>query len=145
MTGLNMLPRCNVFVSLLLIQITVSAPAISSRNSGQAISLNVPTSDFDLSRANLLPVADLNGSNNGNCASSSKYKSWRTEKWNIEDCYSAVQKLYIEEVLTHPDEQFEFVDKWASSTKPELTLQRSPRKYIVSKLQPLQEFQEKGS
>ena len=71
---------------------------------------------------------------NGNCASSYQYPSWGASDWVIEDCYSALNQLYIDEVLPHPDNRYEFIARGAQATRPKLTVQRTPRKYVVGKL-----------
>lgn len=78
------------------------------------------------------PSTNLTASN-GNCASSTKFPSWSAPNWNIEDCYSTVNQLYLDEVLSHPDTQYEFIARGASATQPKLTGQRTPRKYVVRK------------
>jgi len=104
-----------LIVISILIHLTISAPA----NLLTPLSLSQPPTNLTAS--------------NGNCASSYKYPSWSAPNWNIEDCYSTVHQLYIDEVLTHPDTQYEFVARGASATRPKLTGQRTPRKYVVSK------------
>lgn len=79
-----------------------------------------------------VPIGQLNGSFDSNCATARKYPSWSAGgDWEILDCYSAVHQLYLKEALLHKDELFEFVSKGGSARKPELTSQRTPRKYVV--------------
>lgn len=83
-----------------------------------------------------LPLnASSNGNgNNGNCASVAKYPNWSSNDWVIEDCFAAVQQVYLKEVRTHPDEAYEFVAPGVSPTRSPPDSQRTPRKYIVSEL-----------
>ena len=122
---------CKALVSYLLIRTAISAPGTPPINSQPSLDLDDISQNFNLSVTNLEPVANLSGSSNGKCASSLKFPTWTAKDWNIEDCYSAVQKVYLEEVLTHPDKQFEFVARGASAIMPKLTAQRTPRKYVI--------------
>ena len=77
-------------------------------------------------------ITPLNGSSsNGNCASPVKFPSWSSSDWVIEDCYTAVQQLYVREVLAHPNTEREFLALGVRPTKFPLEQQRTPRKYIV--------------
>ncbi|CAD6583281.1 MAG: hypothetical protein ASARMPREDX12_001219 [Alectoria sarmentosa] len=76
------------------------------------------------------PSLPLNASGNGNCASTTRYPDWYSNGWITEDCYTAVQQLYLKEVLTHPDEEYEFVTLGVSPTRPQLESQRTPRKNL---------------
>jgi len=127
-----MLTKVIILASALLSHPATSAPnpVTSSPNSGQLLGIEDSGQDFNLSLANLLPEASISGSDVGNCASSTKFLSWRTKDWLIEDCYAAVHNLYLTEVLTHPDQPYEFVARGASATKPKLTVQQTPRKYV---------------
>ena len=127
----GMCALAGIFTSVLLIQLAASAPASSSSRPGQVLVLDPAGQNPAIALANLPPLANLSNSDKGNCASAYRYSNWKAKEWTIEDCYSAVQQLFIMEVLTHPDEPFEFVDKGASATKPKLTSQRTPKKYVV--------------
>ena len=37
---------------------------------------------------------------------------WQAYAFLVEDCYAAVQRLYIGEVLRKPDESFEFISRY---------------------------------
>ena len=129
----NMLSLTRLFVSFIFLRIAASAPAAPSSSSGQALTLDTSSQSPNPSLIDTLPVANLTDETYGGCASSSKFLGWKTKNWQIEDCYTAVHNMFISEVLTHPNEVFEFVDKGASATKPMLTPQRTPRKYVVGK------------
>ncbi|MCJ1459830.1 hypothetical protein MMC28_010209, partial [Mycoblastus sanguinarius] len=62
------------------------------------------------------------------CTSAS---SWQARGFLIEDCFAAIQHLFIEEVLTNPDVTHEFV---AGGTLPETKnpYMITPREYTVS-------------
>lgn len=81
----------------------------------------------------LTPPLNASDFSNGNCASSTKYPSWSSPDWVIEDCYTAVQHVYLEEVLSHPNIAYEFLGKGASPKRPPPDSQRTPRKYVVRK------------
>ena len=129
----NMVLHAKLFISLILFHIAASAPATLSSSSGQALTLDTSSQSPNPSLIDSLNVANLTGDGNGGCASSSKFLSWKTKNWQIEDCYTAVHNMFISEVLTHPNEEFEFVDRATPATKPKLTTQRTPRKYVVGK------------
>ena len=120
----------NILFLSLLIEIAICAPAnpvdsiaISSSNAGNNLLLNpVPSASLNVS-----------GASNGNCASAPKFSTWQAPGWNTEDCYSAVQQMYLKEVYTHPDADYEFVAQGASSTRPDLPVEKTPRKYTVSR------------
>lgn len=80
------------------------------------------------------PSSPLNASDNGNCASTAKYPTWNSTDWVSEDCYIAVQQLFFREVLDHPVVPYEFVALGVASMRFPLDSQRTPRKYIFSKL-----------
>ncbi|MCJ1460294.1 hypothetical protein MMC28_010673 [Mycoblastus sanguinarius] len=119
----------NILFLSLLIEIAICAPAnpvdsiaISSSNAGNNLLLNpVPSASLNVS-----------GASNGNCASAPKFSTWQAPGWNTEDCYSAVQQMYLKEVYTHPDADYEFVAQGASSTRPDLPVEKTPRKYTVT-------------
>lgn len=83
----------------------------------------------------LQPTTTLNGSSesNGNCASQAKYPSWSSSDWVIEDCYAAVQQLYLQEVVARPNVEYEFSASWLSPKQFALDSVRTPRKYIDRK------------
>lgn len=87
-----------------------------------------------LSLPNLALPTNLTGNSIGNCASSSSFPSWSASDWNIDDCFSALHRLYLKEVWNRPDKKFEFVARGASATRPGLDPQRTPRKYTVGTL-----------
>ena len=123
-------------ISISLIQSALSAPATSPSSQTDVLTLNsiIQTSNF--SRLDLLPPANVSasGGSNGNCASSYKYPTWTAPGWNVQDCWSAVQQVYLEEVWSKKEEPCEFVGKGASATKPQLCTVRTPRKYIKSEV-----------
>lgn len=123
MLFLHNCPSIAALLSSILIQAIQSAPATTS----------LPTHPI-YSLPPLQPSLPLNASSNGNCASTAKYPNWNSNDWVIEDCFSAVQQVYLKEVLTHPDEAYEFVALGVPPTRVPLDSQRTPRKYIVSKL-----------
>lgn len=82
----------------------------------------------------LQPSLPLNASDNGNCASTAKYPSWTSNDWVIEDCYAAVQQLYLKEFLAHPDVAYNFVAPGVSPKGSLVDSQRTPRKYVIGKL-----------
>ena len=49
---------------------------------------------------------------------------WQAYAFLVEDCYAAVQRLYIEEVLRRPDVSFEFISRYGHHkvTRPWLRL-----------------------
>ena len=58
-------------------------------------------------------------------------EDWQAYAFLVEDCYTAIQRLYIEEVLKKPDAIYEFV---TTGTSPQ-TLHprmRTPTEYTVS-------------
>ena len=81
-----------------------------------------------------LQPSSFNASDNGNCASPAKFPTWTSNDWVIEDCYIAVQQLFLREVHNHPDVSYQFVAKGVVPTKSPLDSQRTPRKYIFSRL-----------
>ncbi len=101
---------------LSLIPLALSAPATS---------LTLPS---------LVLSRNLTSEGDGNCASSSRFPSWSASDWNIADCFQAVNRLYLKEVWSRPEKEFEFVARGASATKPDLDPQRTPRKYTVGML-----------
>ena len=120
---------------LLLLGWVSSAPTNPSSAITQALNLEITGQDPQgpLALAGLPPIVNLTHGNKGNCASANKYSSWKAQDWIIEDCYSAVYQLYMSEVFTHPNEQFEFTARGAAATKPNLKTQKTPRKYVNSK------------
>ena len=70
----------------------------------------------------------------GNCATSTRFPNWSSNDWNIHDCWQAVNQLYLKEVWSRPDKEFEFVARGASARMPSLDPQRTPRKYTVGML-----------
>lgn len=128
-----MLSLSRVLRVLVLIQLALSAPANPPSNFRDTLILGTSSLGSNHSLIEPLPIGNLSGASNGNCASSNKYHSWKTPNWDIEDCYSAVHQMFLREVFTHPDEPFEFVAKGASATKLGLNPQRTPRKYVVRK------------
>lgn len=89
---------------------------------------------MSLSLPSLALPTNLTADGNGNCASSSRFPSWSASDWDINDCFSALHRLYLKEVWNRPDKEFEFVGRGASATRPDLDPQRTPRKYIVGML-----------
>ncbi|KAF6238627.1 hypothetical protein HO173_003133 [Letharia columbiana] len=119
MPSLHSYPSIAALLSSMLFQVIQCAPATSPLPSQPIYSLPP-----------LRPSLPLNASDNGNCASTTKYPSWNSNDWVIEDCYIAVQQLYFREVLEHPDVAYEFVALGVSPTRSSLDSQRTPRKYI---------------
>ena len=70
------------------------------------------------------------------CSSS---QDWQAYAFLVEDCYAAIQRVYIERMLNHPDEAYEFVAPGAPrrSKKPGI---RTPAQYTVSELAPVSRF-----
>ena len=62
-------------------------------------------------------------------------EDWQAYAFLVEDCYAAVQRLYIEEVLQKPDVSFEFISRYAhhSTKSPWL---RTPVQISVSESSP---------
>ena len=123
MLSLHSHPSIPVLLSSIIFQVIHCAPATSPLPSHPIYSLPP-----------LHPSLPLNASTNGNCADPAKYPSWNSNDWVIEDCYAAVQQLYLKEVLAHPGVMYRFVAPGVSPTTSPLDSQRTPRKYIVSKL-----------
>ncbi|CAD6593272.1 MAG: hypothetical protein ASARMPRED_007228 [Alectoria sarmentosa] len=120
MLSLLSCPSIAALLSSILFQVIQCAPAKSPFPSHPIYSLPP-----------FQPSLPLNASGNGNCASTTRYPDWYSNGWVIEDCYTAVQQLYLKEMLTHPDEEYEFVTLGWSPTRPQLESQRTPRKYVV--------------
>ena len=80
-----------------------------------------------------LQPSSFNASGNGNCASPAKFPSWTSSDWVVEDCYIAVQQLFLREVYNRPDVSYQFVAKGVVPTRSPLESQRTPRKYIFSR------------
>ena len=61
---------------------------------------------------------------------------WQAYAFLVEDCYAAVQRLYIEEVLRKPDLSFEFISRYGhhSTKRPWI---RTPVQISVSESSPL--------
>ncbi|KAL6722323.1 hypothetical protein ACLMJK_001430 [Lecanora helva] len=133
MTLPNWFLRFSIFA---FIGLVLSAPSTSPLGTAQSLSLDIGTQDSTLPPINSTPIVNLTAGKNGGCATSSRFQSWRTKDWKVEDCYAAVHGMFIAEVLTHPNQAFEFVDKGASATKPNLNPQRTPRKYVVGSFLP---------
>ena len=57
---------------------------------------------------------------------------WQAYAFLVEDCYAAIQKLYIYDVLRHPHETFEFMAQ-NSRPKTQYPRIRTPAFYTVSK------------
>ena len=110
--------------TLLLIQSTTSLPATSPLPGHPIYAL--PPLDP------LVPPLLNGSSSNGNCASKSKYPSWTSADWVVEDCYRVVQQLYVKEVYAHPKVVYEFLAQGLSPRQYPLA-QRTPRKYIFRK------------
>ena len=121
-----------VFVSILLLRFVAPAPTNPSFTSTQALSLDTAGQISQDLLTGLPPLANLSYGNKGNCASANKYSSWKAQDWIIEDCFGAVHQLYLSEVFTHPSELFEFTAQGAAATRPDLKMQRTPRKYVNS-------------
>ncbi|KAM0802897.1 hypothetical protein BDR22DRAFT_887231 [Usnea florida] len=77
-----------------------------------------------------LQPSSLNASDNGNCASPAKFPTWTSSDWIVEDCYIAVQQLFLREVYNRPDVSYQFVAKGVVPTRSPLESQRTPRKYV---------------
>lgn len=60
---------------------------------------------------------------------------WQAYAFLVEDCYAAVQRLYIEEVLRKPDVSFEFISRHGphSAKRPWI---RTPVQIAVSESSP---------
>lgn len=125
MLSLRSCPSIAALLSAILFQVIQCAPATSPLPSRPIYSLPP-----------IQPSLPLNtsGNDNGNCASTIRYPNWYSNDWVIEDCYAAVQQLYLKEMRTHPGIEYEFVTLGVSPTRPKLESQRTPRKYVVSKL-----------
>lgn len=61
----------------------------------------------------------------------SKSREWRAYGFLIEDCFTAIQGLYINEVLKKPNELYEFVAGGSSPTTRNPWV-RTPSQYTVS-------------
>lgn len=102
--------------------------------------LNGPT--LDSSTASILEASPFapattnltasNGASNSNCAAPQNWPSWYSPNWLVEDCYAALQRLYMQETMAHKTQRFEFLAPGASQTLTKLPTQKTPRKYIVS-------------
>ena len=88
--------------------------------------------DLPLDLTNLKNLTTMN-----RCSSS---PDWQAYAFLVEDCYTAIQRIYIERMLRDPDELYEFVAQGAPRTtkKPGI---RTPLQYTVSELAPLCHFQ----
>lgn len=115
-------PSIVTLLSSILFQVIQCAPAATLLPSRPIYSLPP-----------LQPSLPLNDSSNGYCASTARYPSWISDDWIVEDCFVAVQKLYFEEFLVHPDVAYEFLARGVSPTGFPRGSERTPRKYIVSK------------
>ncbi len=123
MLCLHRCPSIAALLSFVLFHVIHCAPATSPLPSRPIYSLPP-----------LQPSLPLNASSNGNCASTAKYPSWSSDDWVVEDCYTAVQQLYLKEVFGHPEVAHEFVARGLSPTRFPLGSERTPRKYVVRKL-----------
>ncbi|KAL9129376.1 MAG: hypothetical protein Q9175_007309 [Cornicularia normoerica] len=67
------------------------------------------------------------------CSSS---QDWQAYGFLVEDCFTAIQRVYIEEVLRNPDEVYEFT---ATGTYPKTQHPRvrTPAQYTVSEYHPV--------
>ena len=87
--------------------------------------------------APLEPPLDLDAFRNltatNRCADS---PDWQAYAFLVEDCFTAIQRVYIEEVLNkRPDEVYEFVAP-SSSPRTMNPWVRTPSQYIVSQYHP---------
>ncbi|KAK0510754.1 hypothetical protein JMJ35_007186 [Cladonia borealis] len=69
---------------------------------------------------------------NGRCASRASFPSWYAPNWLVEDCYAALQQLYIQETMLHPNQEYEFLQPGASRKDLDIPWQKTPRKYVVN-------------
>lgn len=74
------------------------------------------------------PASSPNLTATNRCSSS---PDWQAYAFLVEDCFTAIQRVYIERVLQRPDEMYEFV---AEGTYPETRNPwvRTPFEYTVS-------------
>ena len=56
---------------------------------------------------------------------------WQAYAFLVEDCFTAIQRVYIDEVLKKPDEVFEFISKGAQR-KTKHPWVRTPLQFTVS-------------
>ena len=90
-----------------------------------------PSSPSSLPSTNL---TSTNGASNGRCAYRNTFPAWYATNWLIEDCYAAVQQLYLRETMLHPNQEYEFLQQGFSPHDPQFPAQKTPRKYTVGKL-----------
>ena len=79
-----------------------------------------------------LSPTNLTAASNGNCANPTRYPKWYAANWLVEDCYAALQQLYMKETVIYKNQRFEFFAQGASPDQPILPVQKTPRKYVVS-------------
>ena len=96
-----------------------------------------PTTEIisTLTTSTALPLPSPNltsAASNGRCASRAKFPSWYASNWIVEDCYAALQQLYLKETMLHPNQEYEFLQPGASRKDLNIPFQITPRKYVVS-------------
>ena len=57
--------------------------------------------------------------------------SWQAYAFLVEDCYAAIQQMYIQDVMRHPDEMYEFTGR-GIRPKTIYTRIETPATYTVS-------------
>ena len=65
----------------------------------------------------------------------SNSQEWQAYAFLVEDCFTAIQRLYIEEILRNPDEIYEFLAA-GTTRRTKNPWIRTPAQYTVSELPP---------
>lgn len=97
--------------------------------------LFLPLSQTLPSPPTLETISNLTSSSpasNGRCAPRANFPTWYARNWIVEDCYAALQQLYIQETMLHPNQEYEFLQPGASRKDPKIPSQGTPRKYTVN-------------
>ncbi|KAL9130253.1 MAG: hypothetical protein Q9217_001503 [Psora testacea] len=96
-----------------------------NRQSDQALNSSSPSS---------LQLPQKSTISNSNCVDSPR---WNAPGWSVEDCYSAVQQLFLQDVHNKPGNTYEFLPSRTSPPQTPFPIVYTPRKYTIPTLEDL--------
>ena len=125
-------PICKwTLIGAIFLYTATCAPAIPQSGNFQSTS-NVD-GKFQLlksiSSPSALPPSQNLTTNTDNCVDSTR---WTAPGWRIDDCYSAVQQLYLRDVYNKPGDIYEFLPSRSLRPHTDYPVTYTPRTYTVS-------------